>query len=362
MKQLLLFIASFVSLSAGAQTLADPSISQVSMITVTGDPVIPSQLAQNNVVQLQLRIHNNNATNSVPAGSMKLKIGLGSKAQLDPAFIIANAPLSNYFTWSSIASEGQVEITGDLKANLPAGFGANTQFRILGNTIGNSTITINFLVTNHNTNNNLSDENGSNNFSSLAYIVNHPLPLTFREILVKNIKCNIDVEFNVTDEVDVSSYQIEASKDGISFATVGTLQAKKLPKYTFSFPISALYESPVLFIRIKSIDKDGSIMYSNIASVSGKCSPANIELAIFPNPITANQQLISVSNKIGIFNGAYSIRIFDVSGRTRSVQKLQATNQKNIQVIILGLSKGEYYLQIEENAMGNIGTLKFQKL
>ena len=122
MKQFLFLIAIFVSVFSNAQTLADPAISHVGIITITGDPVEPSLLAQNDIVQLQMRIVNNNSSNIVPAGSMKLKIGLGSKAKVDPAFIIANAPLSNYFNWTSTNSGDQVEINGELIANLPANF------------------------------------------------------------------------------------------------------------------------------------------------------------------------------------------------------------------------------------------------
>jgi hypothetical protein len=362
MKQFLFLIAIFVSVFSNAQTLADPAISHVGIITITGDPVEPSLLAQNDIVQLQMRIVNNNSSNIVPAGSMKLKIGLGSKAKVDPAFIIANAPLSNYFNWTSTNSGGQVEINGELIANLPANFSQLTQFRILGYILGKSTITINFLVTNHNTNNNLSDENGSNNFASLEYLVNPPLPLTFREILLKNIKCKIDVVFNVEDEVNVSRYQIEASKDGINFSSVGTLQAKNLPKYTFSFPISTQYESPVLFVRIKSIDKDGSIMYSNVSSVSGKCASSSYELSLFPNPIVANKQYVTLLNNNRSFKGEYTITILDIAGKTSSIQKVRSNNQNQMQINVQSLSTGGYFLRMEENAGGNVITMKFQKL
>lgn len=364
MKHVILCLsAAFFTFFASAQTLADPAITQVSIISLGGNPITPSQLAQNDVVQLQMRILNNSASNVIPAGSMKLKIGLGSKAQLDPSFIIANAPLSNYFSWTSITFEGQVEITGDLIANIPAGFAQNTQFRILGNILGNSTITINFLVTNHNTFNNLSDENGSNNFASLAYIVNPPLPLTFKEILLKNSKCNIEVVFNVQDEVDVSRYQIEASKDGANFASVGSLPAKNLPQYSYTFPITSQIESNSLFVRIKSIDKDGSIMYSNVGSVSGKCAASSsFNPSVFPNPVNANLYSASISNQTGIFDGEYHIRILDVAGKTVNTQKIRATNQKVISINLQGVGKGEYYLLIKETSGENAATLKLKKL
>lgn len=362
MKNILLLFALLSTCITHAQTLADPAITQVSIVSLSGNPVTPTQLAQNDIVQLQMRILNNNASNIIPAGTMKLKIGLGSKAQLDPSFIVTNAPLSNYFTWTSISSEGQVEITGDLIANIPANFSQNTQFRILGNTLGNSTITINFLVTNHNTFNNLSDENGSNNFASLSYLVNPPLPLTFKEILLKKSKCDIEVVFNVEDEIDVSRYQIEASKDGIAFAAVGSLPAKNLPQYSYKFPITTQLETSSLFIRIKSIDKDGSIMYSNVGTVSGKCASSSFTLSIFPNPVTSNSQSASVLYQDGLFDGEYQVKIVDVAGKMVSLQKVQASNQKILQVYLQGIATGDYYLLIQNQSGENTATLKLKKM
>ena len=38
---------------------------------------------------------------------------------IDPGFNLSNAGMSNYFRWSSVESDGQIQITGDLINTLP---------------------------------------------------------------------------------------------------------------------------------------------------------------------------------------------------------------------------------------------------
>jgi hypothetical protein len=362
MKQYLILIATAISFFSKAQTIADPAISQVGIQSISGTAISATQLALNDVVVLQMRIQNNNTANAIPAGSMKLKIGLGSKAQLDPAFILANAPLAAFFTWTSFNNEGQIEITGDLKSNLPPGFADFAQFRIAGSILGSSTMTINFLVTNHNTNNNLSDENGSNNFASLPYFINPPLPLNFRDIAVRNNRCQIEVVFKVADEIDVQQYELEASTDGLRFSQVGRLEAKKLPSYSYAFKLTPSFESENLFVRIKAIDKDGSVTYSKISAVSGTCSAAAFQPVIFPNPVAQNLTYLTIYNKAAPFKGEYIITIVSGSGQVVTTKKINANNQQQMMVPVVTLARGEYFMRIQEGITNNSTVLKFHKL
>ncbi|MBL7728035.1 MAG: T9SS type A sorting domain-containing protein, partial [Dinghuibacter sp.] len=82
------------------------------------------------------------------------------------------AGLNSYFAWTSADNSGQLQITGDLVNELPASVTyVNVAFRVKASVLGKSTITANFLITNHSSGAILSDENGSNNVASLAYQV-----------------------------------------------------------------------------------------------------------------------------------------------------------------------------------------------
>lgn len=172
-----LFFMGFLSCTLGSYAQrgavkADPQLGVIRLMDENGAGINADNLETDKVIKMQLPVMKDNGSVVLPSGSCKIKIGLGSKLELDPSFDLNSAGLGNYFTWSSSSNSGQVEITGTLSADLPADVTyVNVSFRIKATVLGRSTITANYLVTNHNSATILSDENGGNNMASLAYKV-----------------------------------------------------------------------------------------------------------------------------------------------------------------------------------------------
>jgi hypothetical protein len=172
-----LLVAGVISLSAGsyaqnASVQADPQLGAIKLLDDNGNILDANDLETGKVIKMQIPVISDNHNHAIPAGSCKIKIGLGSKLELDPAFDVNSAALNNYFSWTSANNSGQVQITGDLVNELPANVTyVNVAFKVKASVLGNSTITANFLITNHQSAAILSDENGSNNAASLAYKV-----------------------------------------------------------------------------------------------------------------------------------------------------------------------------------------------
>lgn len=75
-------------------------------------------------------------------------------------------------------------------------------------------------------------------------------------------------EFSVGEQVNVSHYEIETSTDGEVFKTAGILLASDKTEDLYSIKVDISKEfgvSPVIYSRIKSIDKDGKFDYSIIS-------------------------------------------------------------------------------------------------
>jgi Secretion system C-terminal sorting domain len=174
-----MLFAGLLTVSAGtmaqaqrAAVTADPELGTISLSNATGFAIDASQVQADQVISMKIPVVNNNHGIALPAGSCKIKIGLGSKLVLDPQYNINNAGLGNYFKWSAVENSGQVQLTGELIAPLPASVTAvNVAFKVQASKEGRSTITANFLITNHNTSSVLSDENSINNATSLPYRV-----------------------------------------------------------------------------------------------------------------------------------------------------------------------------------------------
>ena len=164
-------MASFSSMSQNRTAIiADPKLGKIELTDFSGVLLNADNLKADQLLRLKLPVLCDNHGLALPAGSCKLKIGLGSKLVLDPGFDLMDAGMSNYFKWTTATVGGQVQVTGELINNLPASVNmGNLALRLKVREEGNSTITANFLISNHNTATILSDENGANNASSLSY-------------------------------------------------------------------------------------------------------------------------------------------------------------------------------------------------
>jgi SprB repeat len=158
-------------INAQTAVTADPGVISFD-ITDPGDiPANANTLSQNSIYKLKLGVLNGSQTNAIPDGSAYIRIGLGTKLIIDPAFNVATAPYNEYFTWSTQVNSGQVEIFGILHTALPADFIGELSFNVKANLTGPSSFSGNFLVSNNNPLYTLSDNNSGNNFTNLSYTV-----------------------------------------------------------------------------------------------------------------------------------------------------------------------------------------------
>lgn len=167
-----MFFSASISYAQRPAVLLDAQLGQIAITDDMGSVVDANNITATGLVKIRIPLLSNNHGKAIPKGSSKIKIGLGSKLELDPAFNLNSAELNGYFSWSKEATEGQVQITGDLVNDLPSSITAvDVFFKVRAITMGSSTITANFLVTNHSGTVILSDENGANNVSALSYRV-----------------------------------------------------------------------------------------------------------------------------------------------------------------------------------------------
>ena len=174
-----LFIAGLLVASLGTfaqaqrtAVFADAQLGKIAITDMTGDVLDAENIQQEQLLKLTIPVSKSSHGKALPAGSCKIKIGFGSKLGLDPNFDLNTITANGFFKWSAVESGGQFQITGELVKALPADINTlDVAVRVKAITEGKSTITANFLVTNHNTAIVFSDEDGSNNASFLSYRV-----------------------------------------------------------------------------------------------------------------------------------------------------------------------------------------------
>ena len=371
MKNLLVSLLLLVSISSIGQinpkrsAIADPTLGQIVITDLSGAPLDPDGLAPNQVIKLRLPVSNLNTQNKLPAGSAKIKIGFGSKLQLDPSFDLNTPGLSSFFHWTSAMVGGQTVITGDLINELPVDVqNVLVSFKVKTAVIGKSTITANFLVTNHSTGTILSDENPSNNTTYLQYIVAErtvtPPVVTISD--VARGACTINVVFGSDKENNLSRYDVEVSKDGINFVKVSEVAAANHLSYRASFPVTPQIEAQTIMVRVKSVDMDGNYRYSTAVSVSGTCEKIQPwGLNVYPNPATDVKSVVITAGD-GEFNGKYKITMFDVTGQQIKTTEMQLDHTGKFTYNFGVIAAGKYLINLVNVDGSQSGTLKLEKL
>ena len=154
----------------------------------------------------------------------------------------------------------------------------------------------------------------------------------------------------ITDQLH-DHFEVEKSADGTLFKSIGRGPA--------TAPYRLIDTAPFMgnnFYRIRQVDKDGTITYSQLALVYFQ--PYNLQVSVYPNPV---QEILRL-RIIGTMNGPYSVSIVDMAGR--NIQQQQITvNQagSEIGIPIKGLPAQLYMILIRNEKNNIVYTQKIVK-
>jgi Secretion system C-terminal sorting domain len=344
---LFLFLTGFTRVNS--QVTADPATGQMDINSLSGNAENANFLNPGIVYRLKVPVYNLNQLNAIPAAACQIKTRLGSRLKLDPAFNLATAPLSNYFSWTAATVNGEVVITGNL-AELAA-------FDVTGAVLGTSEITTNFIILS-----NLVDEDPLNNNSTLQYtITNQTIPVRFTSVSASKKDCNINLVFTTEHEVNVKKYDVEWSTNGVHFTTAGELKATGSNRYSLNFTTGS---QAIVFVRVKSIDLDGKLTYSETKTVKSVCSNgARIRLRTLPNPVNSEAgtvQVVAADDEL--LNGQYNLILADVTGRLVQQQKIHLVNSGSFNYSVSSIKSGSYFLRIQQEKGNASGFARLVKL
>jgi Secretion system C-terminal sorting domain len=358
-------MCSFQGMAQHARAvLTDPELGKIKFTDVAGYQLDEAYVQPGEIIKMKIPVLNNNHGQALPAGSCKIKIGLGSKLVLDPAYDLNSAALNSYFRWTAAENSGQVQVTGELIAPLPANVNdVDVSFKVKGAGLGHSTITANFLISNHNTVSIVSDEDGTNNASYLAYTVtDKPAPVsvtTINEVVKEG--CEVKVSFGSDKEINLSRYELEASKDGVSFEKVATVTAAGNLSYTSSFALPVNLQVQQLSVRIKAVETTGRASFTAIKVVNGLCIALPIKLSLFPNPASLVSS-VTISATQGVFEGKYKVKVMDMAGKTVSSRDYTLNGVQQFKLPLGNIAAGKYLVQVSTLENVQLGLLKFEKL
>jgi hypothetical protein len=171
--------------------IADPAVGQMFFTTLSNTTASANTLLFTQNYKLKVPVFNLNQFTEIPSSAINFTINLGTKLELDPAFNLATAPLSQYFSFTTAIVAGRQVITGTQIATIPADFDGIAEFEVKGTLSCTSGIASNIVITNASAS--LTDEDLNNNAATLQYT----LPVTVTATAV-NVTCNGAANGNIT--------------------------------------------------------------------------------------------------------------------------------------------------------------------
>lgn len=140
----------------------------------------------------------------------------------------------------------------------------------------------------------------------------------------------------VANQVNIDKYIIEVSTNGTNFNAIKSIDAGNLTKY------NTVDANPAIgfnYYRLKIIDNNGSITYSDIRKVKfGKAMGVNI----FPNPA---RDVVNITLAGNMVNNPATINVFTIDGKMMINKKLTAASQiETVDVSVL--ANGKYIIRV----------------
>ncbi len=162
------------------------------------------------------------------------------------------------------------------------------------------------------------------------------------------VESNVSVDWKVTNEFNISSYEVERSANGENFSRLSTISSTGNSSTTVGYNwMDPSLKPGVYYYRIKCISQNNMVAYSNVEKITFmKPSPA---IYIAPNPITSNIIHLQM-NKMPA--GIYSMRLLNTAGQVIQTCTINhpGTNIQHTISIAKSTAKGTY--QVELSAKG----------
>ncbi len=183
------------------------------------------------------------------------------------------------------------------------------------------------------------------------------LPLKLVSFSGTRTTSNISLVWNTSNEINVKFYEMQRSFNGVDFNAIGTTKANNsaaLQRYSYldASPI-ALAANDILYYRLKMVDIDGSLTYSNIVAMAPGKSSSKIK--IYPNPVKGGVLNFSVEAPDAT---AFNVIIEDISGRIwKTFTYRNSGSNQQLAANIQPLSSGTYLLKVE-----SINSMVFKNL
>jgi hypothetical protein len=123
---------------------------------------------------------------------------------------------------------------------------------------------------------------------------------------------NVELAWEVTNQINLRTYVVEHSKDGRLFTPLAEIQAVNTQNNYAVYEWTHLGVEPGShFYRIKCVDNSGDFKYTRTVKVVAVRGESNITVS--PNPISGGRMNLQFGN---MDKGVYTMRLINATGQT----------------------------------------------
>lgn len=177
-----------------------------------------------------------------------------------------------------------------------------------------------------------------NNNNESKGVENYVLPVTGLSITATLKGNNTEVNWSTLSEINTKEFEVERSTDGVRFQTIAVKAAVGNTNSTSHYTILDELTAPgTYFYRVKSIDLDGKMTFSEIKSVV--YGNTATQMVVGPNPFT-NRLTLSNLNEVS------RVDVIDMAGRI--VISRNVKNESTVTLETGHLASGVYNLKVSK--------------
>ena len=200
---------------------------------------------------------------------------------------------------------------------------------------------------------------GLSTFSGGTFVASSttPLPLQLTKFTATKATTTVQLAWETQTETNVSRFEVQRLNSSNDFVTIGTKKAQGNSTTRQTYDL--VDYTPIKgenYYRLKMIDVDGKVAYSNIVNVFfGKSFTADV----YPNPAKNDLNIVTVTET----KQDVSFTIFDVTGREVMSQQMEVNKNNDLNSIdISNLKPGVYNIRFENTNHALLDIRRFVKI
>ena len=170
------------------------------------------------------------------------------------------------------------------------------------------------------------------------------------ELTAFNANCqpeSVIINWTTASELNAAHYEIEISRDGFNWSSVGVVNAAGTTNQTTQYQFATNNLGGLQYFRLVQTDLDGQ--FEIFGPISSLCQIHKNELLVFPNPAEINTSF-TIQIKSREFVADARLRIMDIMGKLVYFHELEL-NEGTTHIPMKSdiLSSGSYVLQLESD-------------